>query len=170
MIIKMLGAILVTLGCGGFGIMIVSAHRRETAALKNLLSVLDTLECELKYRYASLPELCRTAAESGRGVIKDAFLALALELDKQISPDAEKCMRVVLNNMSQIPPKTADALLLFGQSLGRFDLEGQLKGLESVRAECKRILEIHTYDQDKRLRCYQTLGICAGAALAILFV
>lgn len=170
MIIKMLGALLVTFGCSGFGIMIASAHRRETAALRSFLSALDILECELKYRYASLPELCRTAAVAGKGIIKEAFLALAQELDKQVSPDAAKCMQVVLNNMSQIPPKTADALLLFGQSLGRFDLDGQLKGLESVRAECKRILEIHTRDQDKRLRCYQTLGICAGAALAILFV
>ena len=168
--IKVLGAILVISGCGGFGIMVAAAHRRETAVLRSFLSALDLLECELEFRCASLPELCKTVGESSKGSIRQVFLLLRYELDKQISPDVEKCMQIVLDEIPQIPQLTVNAFLLLGQSLGRFDLEGQKKGLASVRAECKRILELHTCDQDKRLRCYQTLGICAGAALAILFV
>jgi stage III sporulation protein AB len=170
MIVKLLGAILVTCGCGGVGIFVAAAHKREVATLRVFLAALDVLECELQYRIASLPELCRTTARTSKGIIKDVLLSLACELDKQVSPDAEKCMHTVLRDMPQIPRLTTDAFLLFGQSLGKFDLDGQLKGLESVRMECKRILEIHSRDQDKRLRCYQMLGICAGAALAILFV
>jgi stage III sporulation protein AB len=170
MIVKVLGAALVTCACGGFGMMIAMAHKKETVSLRSFLSALDTLECELQYRYASLPDLCRTTAQTCKGVIKAVLLELAYELDKQVSPDVEKCMLVALSHTPQVPKLTENAFMLFGQSLGRFDLEGQLKGLQSVRAECKRILEIHTCDQDKRLRCYQTLGICAGAALAILFV
>jgi len=49
-------------------------------------------------------------------------------------------------------------------------MEGQLKGLESVRQECRRQVETLSYNRDARLRSYQTLGLCAGAALAILFV
>ena len=168
--IKVLGAILVISGCGGLGIMVAAAHRRESAVLRAFLSALDLLECELEFRCASLPELCKTVGEGSKGLIRQIFLSLGLELDKQLSPDVEKCMHIVLRELPQIPRLTANAFLLLGQSLGRFDLEGQKKGLESVRVECKRILEMHTCDQDKRLRCYQTLGICAGAALAILFV
>lgn len=170
MMIKILGAILVTCGCSAFGIMIAAAHKKETATLRNFLSALDILECELQYRYASLPELCTTAAHSSKGVVKDVLVSLAGELDKQVSPDVEKCMQAALSSTSPIPKMTADAFLLFGQSLGRFDLDGQLKGLDAVRTECNRVLEIYTCDQEKRLRCYQTLGVCAGAALAILFV
>ena len=57
-----------------------------------------------------------------------------------------------------------------GSSLGRFDLEGQLQGLESVRIYCREQLDELSKDRDVRLRSYQTLGLCAGAALAILFV
>ena len=54
--------------------------------------------------------------------------------------------------------------------IGRFDLEGQLQGLESVRVYCRDQLDNLAKDRDVRLRSYQTLGLCAGAALAILFV
>ena len=170
MIIKLLGAVLVTCGCGGCGVMVAAAHKRETSALQNFLAALDILECELQYRYASLPELCRTAAQNSKGTIRNVLLALACELDKQVSPDVEKCMQAVLSNTPQIPTLTANAFLLFGQSLGKFDLEGQLQGLESVRVYCRDQLDNLAKDRDVRLRSYQTLGLCAGAALAILFV
>ena len=59
---------------------------------------------------------------------------------------------------------------MLGTSLGRFDLTGQLNGLEQVRSHCRRELEALAGNRDQRVRGYQTLGICAGAALAILFV
>ena len=55
-----------------------------------------------------------------------------------------------------------------GSSLGRFDLSGQLKGLQSVRGECLRELESLEKNQPERLKSYQTLGMCAGAALVII--
>ena len=57
-----------------------------------------------------------------------------------------------------------------GESLGRFDLPGQLKGLEAVRRKCLMELEALGRNRTERLRCYQTLGLCAGAALVILFI
>ena len=63
-----------------------------------------------------------------------------------------------------------DALILLGRWLGRFDLDGQLKGLDAVRQECRRHLEELNNNREVRLRSYQTLGLCAGAAIAILFI
>ena len=57
-----------------------------------------------------------------------------------------------------------------GASLGRFDLQGQLQGIESVRAQCRKDLAELEDNRDQRLRSYQTLGLCAGCALAILFL
>ena len=61
-------------------------------------------------------------------------------------------------------------MLLLGKSIGRFDMDGQIKGLEAVRQDCRRRLDELSKDRDTRLRSYQTLGLCAGAALAILFI
>lgn len=167
---KWIGAILIIAGCGGFGIMLAAAHRREEGALRQLISALDLMECELQYRLTPLPDLCRQAGQESKGCVREVLLYLAGELEAQVAPDVGSCMSAALSMVKDIPSRTEDALALMGQSLGRFDLTGQLKGLEAVRSSCRRELENLTANKDVRLRSYQTLGFCAGAALAILFL
>ncbi len=168
--IKLFGALLVIAGCGGFGIFIAADHRREERTLRRFITLLELMECELQYRLTPLPELCRQAAFASQDAVKRFFLLLAEELDNQMSPNVEKCVYAALEKVKDMPRLTKDAMELLGQSLGQFDVEGQLKGLATVRSECNRTLEIYTNNQDVRLRSYQTLGLCAGAALAIIFI
>ncbi len=170
MILKLLGAIFVIAGCGVFGFYLAAGHRRQEAALRQLISVLDYMECELQYRLTPLPELCRQAARECSGVLKHAFLELSRELEDQIAPDVQRCMTAALSKCPDMPSRTLEALQLLGRSLGRFDIDGQLKGLEAVRQECRRSLGQLAQNREYRIRSYQTLGICAGAALAILFI
>lgn len=170
MSIKVIGAIMVIAGCGGFGFKLAASHLREEKTLRQLVSILDYMECELQYRLTPLPMLCRQAAAESSGVICQAFLALALELEDQISPDVERCMNAALCQLKDIPRLSQTAMELLGRSLGRFDIEGQLKGLEAVRQDCRRKLDILSKNREVRLRSYQTLGLCAGAAIAILFI
>ena len=167
---KWIGAILIVVGCGGFGFSIAAMQLREERTLRQLIAALDYMECELQYRLTPLPELCRQAGSDARGCIRDLFLCLAEELDTQIAPDVDSCMSAAMGRVREIPTRTREALTLLGQTLGRFDLPGQLKGLDAVRATCRRRLEELTTNKEPRLRSYQTLGLCAGAALAILFI
>ena len=50
-----------------------------------------------------------------------------------------------------------------------FDLAGQLKSLKALQRACQDALVSLERDKDVRMRNYQTLGLCAGAALAIIF-
>ena len=168
--IRILGAILVILGCGSFGFLVAAAHRREEQVLHQLLTALDYMQCELQYRLTPLPDLCRQAAANHRGTVRTVFYALAAELEDQISPDVERCMNAVLARVKDVPKLTREAMMELGHSLGRFDLEGQLTGLEVARQACRKGLEELRKDKPVRLRSYQTLGLCAGAALAILFI
>ena len=170
MYLKMVGAILVILGCGGFGFKLAAIHIREEKTLKQLVSILDYMGCELQYRLTPLPVLCRQAAAESSGVIYHILLALATELEDQISPDVESCMNAALNRTKDVPDLTLETFKLLGHSLGRFDMDGQLKGLEAVRQECRKKIDTLNKNKDVRLRNYQTLGLCAGAALAILFI
>ncbi|MBO5129709.1 MAG: stage III sporulation protein AB [Oscillospiraceae bacterium] len=167
---KWIGAILVILGCGGMGFSIAAASRREESSLRQLIGALDYMECELQYRLTPLPELCRQAAGELQGIVQKVLSALSRELESQISPDVESCLRAAMAACPEVPKRIRQAFEIMGASLGRFDMEGQVKGLESVRAYCRRELETMTRNRDSRLRSYQTLGLCAGAALAILFV
>lgn len=170
MIVKLMGAALIVAGCGGIGFRIAANHRREEANLRQLIGILDYMECELQYRLTPLPELCRQASKEFSGLMGELFLELGAEMEAQTSPDIESCMLAAVGKTEKLTPLTREGLLLFGKSAGRFDIEGQLKGLEAVRQDCRRQLEALSCNRDTRLRSYQTLGLCAGAALAILFV
>lgn len=170
MILKIIGAILVIAGCGGFGFKLAACHLREEKTLRQFISSLDFMECELQYHLTPLPALCRQTAAESSGVIRQVFLLLAIELEDQISPDVDRCMTAVLSKMADIPRLTKTAMVNLGRSLGRFDMEGQIKGLDAIRQECRRNLDGLNQNKDVRLRSYQTLGLCAGAAIVILFI
>lgn len=167
---KVIGACLILAGCGGFGLALTASFRREEAALRQLVSVLDYMQCELQYRLTALPDLCRQAGELGKNPVCQFFGCLANELDRQIAPDVSSCIRLVMNQIDAISPKAEKGIWMLGTTLGRFDLEGQLQGLEAARSYCRSQLNNMEQNRDNRLRSYQTLSLCAGAALAILFV
>jgi len=167
---KWIGAMLIILGCGGFGFSLAASHIREETLLRQLIGILDYMECELQFHMTPLPDLCRKAGEDTQGKLRPVFLALAQGLDDQQSSDVASCMTKAMGRSRGIPDKTADNLRLLGNSLGRFDLDGQLMGLEAVRSNCRKDLQRLTNNRDARLRSYQTLGVCAGAALAILLL
>lgn len=166
---KLLGALLIISGCGIIGHLRVKSHKNEVAALKKLIAILEYMSCMLEYQPIPLPEIFRQIDKQFIGN-DHVFSHLADELDSQISPDIQRCMRVVLSKIRDIPKLTLDALLMLGDNLGHFDLAGQLKGIHAVRMECEEKLKKITDNQEARLRTYQTLSLCAGAAIAIIFI
>jgi len=167
---KVIGMLCIVAGCGGCGFLMASQHRLRIRLMKNMIDALAYMECELQYRLTPLPELCRQAASTCTDSPSAVFTELALEMESQINPDVDRCMAAALEKTKNIPPITRNKLIQLGKSIGRFDLNGQLKGLEAIRQECRRNLESLCDNQDNRLRSYQTLGLCAGAALVILFI
>ena len=170
MVLKIVGAILVIAGCGSVGFKIAFNYRRDENALEQLVSILDFMHCQLQYRMTPLPSLCRQVATDFRNMPGCIFEELATKMELQTSTNIGQCMTSVLSGRRTIPAITRKKLIQLGNSMGRFDLEGQLKGLEAVQQDCIRILEEVRNNRDVRLRSYQTLSLCAGAALAILFI
>lgn len=170
MTLKILGIIMVVAACGSVGFRIAAGHRAEENSLRSLIGILDYMECELRFYLTPLPRLCRTVATQFPCVPGKFFATLASEIDAQTSPDVELCVTNALRKYNDLPSITKKSIEIFGKTAGRFDLEGQLKGLDAVRNECKRNLDILGNNREMRLRSYQTLGLCAGAALAILLI
>ena len=167
---KLIGVVLVVVACGSVGFRIAANHKQEERALRQLMGILDYMACELQYMHTSLPDLCRQVCRDFRSMLGQVFGELSLEMEAQQHHDLSSCMSTVLEKMSFVPPITKSKMELLGMSIGRFDLEGQLKGLEALRQDCRRSLDSLESNREHRLRSYQTLGLCAGAALAILFV
>ncbi len=168
--IRIFGVVLTVLGCGSVGFQIAANHRREEKSLQQLIRILEYMECELQYRMTPLPELCRQVGQTFKQTPGGVFIELASEMESQISPDINCCMSAVLQRNRNIPKNTRRVLSDVGVLIGRFDLIGQIKGLNSAKEDCKRSLAELGKDRDTKLRNYQTLGLCAGAALAILLI
>lgn len=168
--IKLLGAVMILCSCGGIGLSIVATHRREEQALMQLIRLLEHMSCELQFKLTSLPELCQSASEMGTGCVETVLRQLSLELEAQITPDVAACMYAAMAKTPGIPDKIRKCLTQLGDTLGRFDLPGQLQGLESVKNLAQFELEQLRCNQDVRLRSYRTLGFCAGTALVVLFL
>lgn len=170
MIIRMLGAVCVISGCGGFGILIARNVRKEISTLRQFARALEFMEYELNYRMTPLPQLCRRVASVSVGCVQRIFQCIADELEHRNQHDVASCISIAMKKCPDTPKLTADQFLELGLSLGEFDLEGQIKSIQAVRTANDRLLnELYTEHKDK-LRSYKTLGLCAGLALVILFI
>lgn len=167
--LRLMAAGCIVAGSGAFGFAMAAASRREEGQLRQLLSALEYLSCELSYRLTPLPGLCRGAAEGRDGCVGVFFLELAKALERQTEPDVQCCAKTVLAQM-ELPASLRRILEELGQTLGRFDLPGQLRGLELSIRQTEQALRTIREGAPERRRSWQTLGLCVGAALAILFV
>ena len=156
-------------GCGGFGFSLTAAHRREVTLLRRLMKSLQEMEWELKYRMTELSQLCRAGGDAAGGLLQDIFRELADRLDRGEVEDISRCFNAIVSRRD-LPRRVRRNLRELGRSLGRFDLEGQLQGLRAVRLQCRKDVNDLEADGGERLRSCRTLALCAGAALAILFL
>ena len=167
---RLIGAICVVVACGGAGFIMTVQYLLKIQTLTDIVAVLNYMENELQYRCTPLPTLCRSAAKQVNGKIGCIFTYMADELEAQVSPNAELCMMNVLEKLD-ITCSSLNAILLdLSRNLGKFDISGQLRALECARNICSEELKQLQRDKKNRVRSYQTLGLCTGAAIAILFV
>ena len=168
--IRELGMVLIVGGCSSVGFSMGLAVRREVRLLQSLLRALSYMENQLRYTLTPLPELCRQTGEAASGPVGEVFRNLSRELEWQREPDVYSCTTEALNRSRRLTPAVHALFQDLGRSLGQFDLEGQLRQLRRIEEACTGALTQVSRDQDSRLRSYRTLGICAGAALAILLI
>ena len=167
--IRLLGAAFLIAGSGGFGFLLAASHRREMKMLQCLIHGVQEMEWELKYRMTELPELCLIGANAAGGVQKEILADLAGRLSRGEVNNISGCMNAILSKFT-LPNHVRKNLRQLGLSLGRFDLEGQIQGLEAVRMQCRKDLKDLKEGSSQRMRNYQTLALCAGLALAVLFI
>ena len=167
---KFFGAALVVAACGSIGFMMAAAHRKEVRLMKELITSIHFMRCELEYRCIPLPDLCRKTAHITSDAISAYFTVLSKTLDGQVLPDPKSCCAYALSQQKNLPQSVRNVIQSLSDTLGCFDMNGQIEGLQATIKQAESVLEKLTLDQDVRLRSYQTLAICAGAALAILLV
>ena len=167
---KWIGVVFVIASCTGWGFMMVANERKEEKRLEQLLHALRCMENELSNRMWPLPSLFSQVSDRMEGEVGQLFRLLSSELGRQECMDAGACMDKVLEQFPMELGKMKPILAELGHSLGHFDLPGQLSEVASCRRDVETMLESQQDGQKQRHRCYRTLGICAGCALALLLL
>ena len=167
---KILGSICIIGVCGGYACHLAMLRRLDEYNLRQLIFLLNYMESELHFRLTPLPELCRIGAEYTQGILSDVFSLLYDTLTTQQFSSVDDCMAEVINGRKNIPTHTKEILVLLGTQLGHFGLEGQVRSLDSVIDQCTQLLCKLNDENSVQVRHYKTIGLCAAAALVIIFI
>ena len=170
--LKLIGAVIILITCSAFGFYIAAMRRRETAYLKHMLHALDYMSSELQYHLTPLPQLMRqTAQQCWDKHLRAVFLEFCYQLEDKYYCDFYQCAQTVLGKFKHLIPKRCLSVFYeLSRSMGRFDLKGQLNTIMATREYCLNEYNTLSANLSEQLRDYRTLGICAGAALVILFI
>lgn len=168
--IRWIGILIIISCCGWFGCVMANIAKREVATLKKLITAIEIMICELQYHLTPLPELCRIISAQSSDCICRFFSTLAEELECQIAPDVDQCVKFTLQKCADVPNVTTKMLILLGESLGKYDLDGQISGLISVKDTCLKTLDPLLFHLTNKLKTYRTLGFCAGLTIAIIII
>ena len=167
--IRLIGAAMIILGAGSFGIVKTAQFYRQQRQLRSFLNALEILKCELHYTLYPLPKLCRITAERSDRVCA-VFLRKYADLLERGAFRTVAARDAFDGGGIALPPDASMALLeLFG-TLGRYDVEGEEKLLQLTQHRLKAALERGETEKRPMAKGYALLGFCTGAAIAILLV
>lgn len=170
MLLKIIGAVCVITCCGFYGFNIAASKKREERCLQALLETLEYMKRELQHKRSSMTDLFYISAHRTNGPLKKVFYAIHSQLKCRTFADLSACISCSLKQQNFLPESVKNEINSLGTNLASFNITGQLKGIESVISSCEYKLKKLQSNIDQRLRTYQTLGLCAGAALVIIFI
>lgn len=168
--VRIIGAAVTVSACSAFGFGVAFDYHRRVRMLRDFLACLQEMELALQEQPVPLPELVFRAGQLGKGNVYMLMRAYSDCLRRGLCADAAGCMCLALQ---QIPIEDRCLHRYFselGRNLGRFDMPGQLRGLQSLSASAARKLSQLEQEQSAAVRVYRTLGVFGGLALAVLLM
>ena len=170
--IRMIGAALVVLSSGAVGFGFARAVKLQCAQLEGLLWALDTMQSEMSARLTPLAQLFSGLSACRQKDVAAFFAEAGRALSAQPYCTVPDCFKRGFQQAKGFRPGDESVQALYGLSLnlGRFDLESQLAAIERTKASVTAALLALQGQKRARCRSYETIGICAGLALAVMLL
>ena len=169
--LKLLGVLLLAGGTAAAGFCAAGQLTKRARALQALLGALELMERELSFRLTPMPELLERLSRQADPPADGLFAGCR----EGLSSLGERALAELWKAGVRQPALLLEAEELalldgLGQVLGSYDGEGQLAALAQTCAALERALAEARSERKRMGRVYQTLGLAAGAFLAILLV
>ena len=170
--IKLLGKAMIVLGSGSAGFGFARAVRAQLRQLNALLAALEAMKGEIEYRLTPLPELFAALGEGTEPVTAAFFRGCAamMEADRALPPQLVLGRAMEQTTSLQWSARTRETVRNLAFSLGKFDLGGQVRAIELAQERLRAELAEVQAGSRARCRSYETIGICAGLALAVILL
>ena len=170
--LRRLGAALVTLSASLVGFGFARGVRRQCAQLEGLLWALDFMQSELSSRLTPLPQLFSALSACRQKDVALFFEAAGRALSVPPGCTVPVSFKRGFQASPGLSPGQEAVQTLYGLSmgLGRFDLESQLAAIERAKGSITSVLLQLQAQKRARCRSYETIGICAGLALAVILL
>ena len=138
--------------------------------LQQLQNGLELMQCQMEYQMTELPELCAILASACTGPVGKFFGTLGQELRRGDVSEAPACVALTLARDRELPEACRSLLSQLGKSLGQLAMPGHNRAMPAEKEDSRKNMDRVEAEKAGRLRCYRALGLCAGAALAILLL
>ena len=171
--LKVLGALLVIMGCTGFGAAYREDMKQVLFNTRSLLMILELLKSEIAYSKATLPEACRMTAGRMEEPYRSSLLKIyeimktnrGLPFDKVWRQEMGKCLQTVL-----IGKKERELFQQFSHNTGFADNRMQIKALEQYCDMFAQSVRKQEENMEDKAKVVMSMGFISGIFLTIVLL
>ena len=170
--LKLIGLSLILAASGAVGAGLAGTVRRQQAQTLALIAALLRIRHELQYRLTPLPEIFAALGGSRNREIAEFFSRLAALLSSAQTCTVGYACRQALRRTEGlcIPAGVRTALMSLFDTLGKYDLDGNLQALDLALGRLREEARQLQGSAAARCKTYVTLGVCTGLAVAVILI
>ena len=172
MVFKLMGALLITLGAGAWGVAGIRRLRGRAAALRALTGSLEIMESEICERLTPMPVLMERLAELTSAPVSRFYAGVRDGMARL----GQVAFPVIWRRAAEDTPGlylTAEetaALSGLGLSLGRYDAEAQRSAIRYTRRRLDAFAEKAAAERDRDCRVHAFLSVAAGVFAVLVLL
>ncbi|MGL4799638.1 MAG: hypothetical protein ACRCWY_09640 [Cellulosilyticaceae bacterium] len=170
---KLLGLLMVLIGCSSAGYLLDLKYRLRLKELTAFIHSFEQLKGDIDYRLTPLPEACIHVASNSKHGTGHVFRHFGMALEERTGVHTEHIWRQVIKKEKHryhLKEEDYDVLYEFGHLSGFLDKEMQKNQIELVLRDLKRLVTKGEEEKEKTTKLYTGMGILIGACLCILLI
>lgn len=171
--IKLCGAILVLISCGGIGFSVAGEMEKRIHQLQELRAIFLLQRGEIRYRHASLPEAFQSASGRCSKTFFPFFDGIYRALEDKVWDSFEMAYSEVEAKTLQqtaLNLEDRDKLKQFARMVGDMDIKMQLDALDWYLEQSDQVLSELLPVAAKKEKVIKCIGVLTGIFLVVLLM
>ena len=170
--LKIIGAVLVTVATTSVGLMSAGYLKNRARTLSTLVFGLEIMRAEICTRLTPIPELLELLARQTGEPANIFFADCLIKLRAMRGRPFSEVWKAALKGSGALVLNDAELEILteLGSALGRYDVERQGEAISGAKKRLEAQLAKAESERDKESRTRTFLGIAAGIAIAIILI